>query len=33
MSQLIETLHRLVTPRVLEQVQHEAGSDADKKMC
>lgn len=31
MSQLIETLHRLVTPRVLEQVQHEAGSDADKK--
>lgn len=31
MSQLIETLHRLVTPRVLEQVQHEAGSDTDKK--
>lgn len=31
MSQLIETLHRLVTPRVLEQVQGEAGSDADKK--
>ncbi len=31
MSQIIETLHRLVTPQVLELVKNEAGSDDNKK--